>query len=171
MTQKIKTIKEVKNISEESRNINKTIITTNGVFDILHIGHIRYLKEAKKLGDVLIVGINSDSSVNRIKGPETPLNTEKDRAEALAALKCVDFVTIFNEETPIKILEQIKPNIHVKGGDYNINQIIEKDIVEKNNGKIVLIPEVKGYSTTDLINKIIGAYKGKQTTFLNQILF
>ena len=110
---------------------------------------------------MLIVGINSDSSVKRIKGPERPLNNEKDRAEALAALKCVDFVTIFNEETPIKILEQIKPNIHVKGGDYNINQIIEKDIVEKNNGKIVLIPEVKGYSTTDLINKIIGAYKGK----------
>lgn len=161
MTQKIKTIKELKDISEESRNRNKTIITTNGVFDILHIGHIRYLKEAKKLGDVLIVGINSDSSVKRIKGPERPLNNEKDRAEALAALKCVDFVTIFNEETPIKILEQIKPNIHVKGGDYNINQIIEKDIVEKNNGKIVLIPEVKGYSTTDLINKIIGAYKGK----------
>lgn len=161
MTQKIKTIKELKDISEKLRNQNKKVITTNGVFDILHIGHIRYLKEAKKLGDVLIVGINSDSSVKRIKGPERPLNNEKDRAEALAALKCVDFVTIFNEETPIKILEQIKPNIHVKGGDYNINQIIEKDIVEKNNGKIVLIPEVKGYSTTDLINKIIGAYKGK----------
>ena len=158
---KIKTIGELKDISEKLRNQNKKVITTNGVFDILHIGHIRYLKEAKKLGDVLIVGINSDSSVKRIKGPERPLNNEKDRAEALAALKCVDFVTIFNEETPIKILEQIKPNIHVKGGDYNINQIIEKDIVEKNNGKIVLIPEVKGYSTTDLINKIIGAYKGK----------
>ena len=156
---KIKTIKELKNISEELRNRNKTIITTNGVFDILHIGHIRYLQEAKKLGDVLIVAINSDSSTKKIKGPKRPLNNEKDRTEALAALECVDFVTIFNEESPIKILEQIKPNIHVKGGDYDRSQIIEKDAVEKNNGKIVLIPEVKGYSTTALIHRIIDSYK------------
>ena len=156
---KIKTIKELKNISEELRNRNKTIITTNGVFDILHIGHIRYLQEAKKLGDVLIVAINSDSSTKKIKGPKRPLNNEKDRTEALAALECVDFVTIFNEESPIKILEQIKPNIHVKGGDYDMSQIIEKDAVEKNNGKIVLIPEVKGYSTTALIHRIMDSYK------------
>jgi len=156
---KIKTINELKDISEKSRKENKTVVTTNGVFDIIHIGHIRYLHEAKKLGDKLIVGINSDISVKRIKGPERPLNNENDRAEALAALQCVDYVTVFNEENPIKVLDIIKPNIHVKGGDYNINQIIEKGIIEKNNGRIVLIPEVKGYATTNLIRKIIGLYK------------
>ena len=156
---KIKNIKELKNIVEGLKKQNKKIVTTNGVFDILHIGHIRYLKEAKKLGNVLIVAINSDSSVKKIKGPKRPLNNENDRAEALAALECVNFVTIFNEENPIKILEKIKPDIHVKGGDYKIDQIIEKNVVEKNHGKIALIPEVKGYSTTDLIKRIAGLYK------------
>jgi len=156
---KIKTNNELKNISEKLRNDNKIVITTNGIFDILHIGHIRYLQEAKKLGDILIVAINSDSSTKIIKGPERPLNNENDRAEALAALECVDYVTVFNEEDPIKILEGIKPNIHVKGGDYDMSQIIEKDVVEKNNGKVILIPKVKGYSTTDFINKIIATYK------------
>lgn len=156
---KIKTINELKDISEKSRKENKTVVTTNGVFDIIHIGHIRYLQEAKKLGDILIIGINSDTSVKRIKGQKRPINNENDRAEALAALQCVDYVTVFNEENPIKVLDIIKPNIHVKGGDYNINQIIEKGIIEKNNGRIVLIPEVKGYATTNLIRKIIGLYK------------
>ena len=161
--EKIKTISELKDISEELRNQNKIVITTNGVFDILHIGHIRYLQEAKKLGDVLIVAVNSDFSTKRIKGPKRPLNNEKDRVEALAALECVDYVAIFNEENPIKILEQIKPNIHVKGGDYDMNQIIEKDAVEKNNGKVVLIPKVKDYSTSNLINKIIKAYANRDS--------
>ena len=156
---KIKNIAELKKIVEELKGKNKKIITTNGVFDILHIGHIRYLQEAKKLGDVLIVAVNSDNSVKKIKDPKRPLNNENDRAEALAALECVDYVAIFNEENPIKILEEIKPNIHVKGGDYKIDQIIEKDVVEKHNGKIVLIPEVKGYSTTDIIKKISGLHK------------
>src|SRR3989338_1189156 len=156
---KIKNIKELKNIVEGLKKQNKKIVTTNGVFDILHIGHIRYLKEAKKLGNVLIVAINSDSSVKKIKGPKRPLNNENDRAEALAALECVNFVTIFNEENPIKILEKIKPDIHVKGGDYKISQVIEKNVVEKNHGKIALIPEVKGYSTTDLIKRIAELYK------------
>lgn len=159
MTQKIKTINELKNISEKIRNQNKKVITTNGVFDILHIGHIRYLQEAKKLGDVLIVGINSDSSVKRIKDPKRPLNNENDRAEAIAALECVDYVTIFNEDNPIIFLKAIKPNIHVKGGDYDMTKIIEKDTVEENKGEVKLIPEVGGYSTTNFINKIIDLYK------------
>lgn len=150
---------ELKTIVESLKNQNKKIVTTNGVFDVLHIGHIRYLKEAKKLGNILIVAVNSDSSVKKIKGPKRPLNNENDRAEALASLECVNFVVIFNEENPIKFLEKIKPNIHVKGGDYKISQIIEKDAVEKNHGKIVLIPEVKGYSTTDLIKRIAELYK------------
>ena len=156
---KIKTLNELKNIVEELKKQNKKIVTTNGVFDIIHIGHIRYLKEAKKLGDILIIGINSDASVKRIKDSKRPLNTENDRAEVLAALECVDYVTIFNEVNPIIFLRAVKPNIHVKGGDYNINQIIEKDTVEENKGEIKLIPEVKGYSTTDFIKKIIELYK------------
>jgi len=156
---KIKNIVELRNTLKEIKKQNKIVVTTNGVFDILHIGHIRYLQEAKKLGNILIVAINSDSSTKLIKGPERPLNNEKDRAEALASLECVDYVTTFNEENPIKFIEEIKPDIHAKGGDYNINQIIEKDIVEKNNGKVVLIPEIKGYSTTDLIERITQVYR------------
>jgi len=156
MKTKIKSIEELKDLVKNLKKQNKRIVTTNGVFDILHIGHIRYLQEAKKLGGILIIAINSDRSVKEIKGPKRPLNNENDRAEALAALECVDYVAIFDEENPIKFLEEIKPNIHVKGGDYKINQIIEKGTVEKNNGKIILIPKVEGYSTTDLINRIIG---------------
>lgn len=157
--QKIKNICELKKIVAELRAKGKKIVTTNGVFDILHIGHMRYLQEAKKLGDVLIVAVNSDSSTKSIKGPKRPLNNEKDRAEALAALECVNFVAIFNEENPIKLLEKIKPNIHAKGGDYKMSRIIEKDAVESNNGRVVLIPKVRGYSTTELIKKIAGLYK------------
>jgi len=159
MIKKILDLEELKKTVENMKKQNKKIVTTNGVFDILHIGHIRYLQEAKKLGDILIVAVNSDSSVKRIKGPKRPLNNENDRLEALAALECVDYATIFDEENPISIIGIIKPNIHVKGGDYDISQIIEKDAVEKNNGKVVLIPKVKGYSTTDFINNIVNVYK------------
>jgi len=159
MLKKLLTKDSLKKTVENLKNQNKKIVTTNGVFDILHIGHMRYLQEAKKLGDILIAAVNSDSSTKKIKGPKRPLNNENDRAEALAALECVDYVIIFNEENPMKILGIIKPNIHVKGGDYDINRIIEKDIVEKNNGKVVLIPKVKGYSTTDFINRIIKVYE------------
>ena len=157
--QKIKKNSELKEIVETLKKQNKKIVTTNGVFDILHLGHIRYLQEAKKLGNILIVAINSDSSVKKIKDPKRPLNNENDRAEALAALEFVGYVTIFNEENPIKFLEEITPNIHVKGGDYKIGKIVEKNIVEKNNGEVILIPEIKGYSTTDLIKKIVELYK------------
>ena len=159
MQKKLLTKDSLKRTVETLRKKNKKIVTTNGVFDILHIGHIRYVQQAKKLGNILIVAVNSDASVKKIKGPKRPLNNENDRAEALAALECVDYVTIFNEENPIKTLGIIKPNIHVKGGDYKINQIIEKNIVEKNNGKIVLVPKVEGYSTTEFIKKVLNSYK------------
>jgi len=156
---KIKNVRELKSIVNELKNQDKKIVTANGVFDILHIGHIRYLQEAKKLGDILIVAINSDSSVKKIKDPKRPLNNENDRAEALAALECVDYVAIFNENDPIIFLKAIKPNIHVKGGDYDMSQIIEKSTVEENNGEVKIIPEVEGYSTTNFINKIVALYK------------
>lgn len=156
---KIKNILELKNIVEDLKKQNKVIVTTNGVFDILHIGHIRYLQEAKRFGDLLVVAVNSDKSTQQIKGEKRPLNNENDRIEALAALQCIDFVIIFDEENPINFLEEIKPNIHAKGGDYKIDQIIEKETVEKNGGEIRLIPEIEGYSTTDLINKILKVYQ------------
>ena len=151
---KIKTLNEIIKIVEKLKKNNKKIITTNGVFDILHIGHIRYLQKAKGLGDILIVAVNSDASVKKIKGPKRPINSENDRAEALAALGCVDYAIIFGEVNPINILSIIKPDIHVKGGDYKINEIIEKEVVEKNNGKVILMKLEEGYSTTALIGRI-----------------
>jgi len=157
--EKRKTASELKKIAEKLRKRGKKIVTTNGIFDILHIGHIRYLREAKNLGDILIVAVNSDSSTKNIKGPRRPLNNENDRAEALAALECIDYVALFNEDNPKNILEAIKPDVHVKGGDYKIEDIVEKETVEKNNGRIVLIKKVDGYSTSELIRKIIELYK------------
>ena len=157
--QKIKSREDLKKIVKDLKKQNKIIVTTNGVFDILHLGHIKYLEKAKKLGDILIVALNSDSPVKQIKGPKRPINNQDVRAETLSALECVDYIVIFDEVDPVKILSEIKPNIHVKGGDYKITQIIEKDIVEKNNGKIILIPKIKGYSTTNLIKRILNNYK------------
>lgn len=152
--EKIKSMQELEIIIRNAKHNGKKIVTTNGIFDILHIGHIRYLQEARKLGDLLIVALNSDASTRKLKGNSRPINAETDRAEVVAALGCVDYVTIFNEDNPIKILSVLKPDIHVKGGDYDMSQIMEKDAVEKNGGKIVLIPMVKGYSTSALIRKI-----------------
>ncbi len=132
----------------------KTIVTTNGCFDIIHAGHVRYLKAAKTLGDMLIVCLNSDDSVRRLKGPSRPLNGEEDRAEVLAALASVDYVIIFTEDTPCSILEKIKPKIHVKGGDYTEENLPEAEAVKKGGGSVKFIPLVEGRSTTNLIDKI-----------------
>ena len=157
-TKKIANLKNLIGIAKNLKSQNKKIITTNGVFDILHAGHVSYLQYAKKLGDVLIVGINSDSSVRQIKGEKRPINDEKSRAKVLAALECVDYVFVFGEKNPIAWLSKIKPNFHVKAGDYKIEEILEKAIVEKNAGKIVIAKMVNGYSTTSLIKKIFEAY-------------
>jgi len=153
MDSKIKTRGEIEQIAKELKNQNKTIVTCNGCFDILHIGHIKFLTEAKAQGDILIVGINSDSSVKENKGPERPINNENDRAQVLAAIKVVDYVTIFSEPTPIKLLETIKPNIHTNGEEYG-EDCIEAETVKKHNGRIHLVKLKKGLSTTDIINKI-----------------
>ncbi len=157
--QKIKTLKELIKIVENLKNQNKKIITTNGVFDILHFGHVIYLEHAKKLGDILIIGINTDKSVKQNKGDKRPINDEKSRASVLAALESVDYVFLFDEKEPSSWINKIKPNIHVKAGDYKLSQIIEKDAVEQNGGKIVIAKVEKGYSTTSLINKILGVYR------------
>ena len=144
---------EIEQIAKELKQQNKTIVTTNGCFDILHVGHVRYLQEAKKLGEVLIIALNSDSSVRILKGPTRPINNESDRAEVLAALSCVDYVVIFEEQTPVNLLARIKPDIHTKGGDYNLDNLPETKVILENGGKLEFIKFVEGKSTTNIINK------------------
>ena len=154
---KIKTISQLVSIVQKLKKQNKKIVTTNGVFDILHLGHVKCLEAAKRLGDVLIVGVNTNASVKKIKGDKRPINGEKSRIGVLAGLESVDYVFLFGEKDPRKWLDKIKPDIHAKAGDYKLNGIIEKDVVEKNGGKVVLIPMLKGHSTTRLIGKILKA--------------
>lgn len=141
-------------LTKELKEKGKIIVFTNGCFDIIHSGHTKYLSEAKKLGDYLIVGLNSDSSVKKLKGETRPINSQEDRAEVLSALKPVDFVTIFDEETPAELIEEIIPNVLVKGGDYTADSIVGADTVKKHNGKVLIIPFVPGKSTSQIINKM-----------------
>ena len=145
---------EIGQKAAELKRLHKTIVFTNGCFDILHAGHVRYLKESKKLGDILIVGLNSDSSIKKIKGPMRPINGESDRAEVLGGLESVDFIVIFNEDTPAKLLDVIKPDIYTKGADYTIQTLPEADAVIKNGGRVEFIKLVEGRSTTKIIDKI-----------------
>jgi len=149
---------EITKIADELRAQGKKIVTTNGCFDILHTGHVQVLQEAKKLGDILIVCINSDDSVKQNKGDKRPLNNEKDRAELISALECVDYTVIFDEKEPSAILFAIKPNVHTKATDYTPEKIIEKKVVEQNGGEVRILQLVQGKSTTALITKIVEAY-------------
>ncbi len=140
-------------ISQELNSQNKTIVFTNGCFDIIHSGHISYLTESKKLGDILIIGLNSDNSVKRLKGENRPINTQNDRAIVLSGLKSVDYVCIFEEDTPLNLILTIKPNVLTKGGDYKIEEIVGYEFLTQNNGEVVIIDFVDGKSTTNIINK------------------
>jgi rfaE bifunctional protein nucleotidyltransferase chain/domain len=137
----------------EVRAQGKRIVFTNGVFDILHPGHVRYLQAARGHGDLLIVGLNSDASVRRNKGPERPINPEQERAEVLAALACVDAVSIFDDETPADIIRRVQPDILVKGADWPADQIVGRDTVEARGGRVVLEPVEQGYSTSAIIER------------------
>ena len=148
-------LEEAKSFAKSLRQEGQKIIFTNGCFDILHAGHIEYLEAARELGDKLIVGINSDQSVKNLKGKNRPLNKLEYRAKVLASLRCVDAVVVFGDETPIKLILAIKPNILVKGGDYKINEIVGYEEVVKSGGKVMTIPLVKGISTTKIIQKMI----------------
>ena len=138
----------------EARAAGRRIVFTNGVFDILHPGHLRYLQAARRHGDVLIVGLNSDASVRRNKGPSRPINPEQERAEVLEALECVDAVSIFDDETPAEIIRRVQPDVLVKGADWPADQIVGRDTVEARGGKVVLEPVEQGYSTTAIIERI-----------------
>lgn len=143
---------------EKFQKKGKKVVFTNGVFDILHIGHLTYLEEAKKLGDILVVGVNSDISVKINKGDKRPINKEEHRALMLIGTKFVDYAVIFNEKTPEKLLDLLKPNIHVKGGDYKKEDLPETEIVEKNGGEVKILSFVDNISTTEIINKIVDVY-------------
>jgi D-glycero-beta-D-manno-heptose 1-phosphate adenylyltransferase len=139
---------------ERLRSAGKTIVFTNGVFDLLHPGHVRYLHQARALGDALIVGVNSDRSVRTNKGPGRPVTPERERAEILAALACVDAAVIFDEDTPHELIAALQPDVLVKGADWAANAIVGRDIVEARGGKVVRVTIEPGYSTTKILEKI-----------------
>lgn len=132
----------------------KTVVTTNGCFDILHVGHVRYLEKTKTFGDYLIVLLNSDKSVKSIKGPSRPINNEMDRAEILSALRCVDYVVLFDEDSPRNLLDEMKPDVYTKGADYTMETLPEADIMRKNGTRVEFIDFVEGKSTTKTIEKM-----------------
>ncbi|MCA1933267.1 MAG: D-glycero-beta-D-manno-heptose 1-phosphate adenylyltransferase [Calditerrivibrio sp.] len=142
----------------EKVRYGKKIVFTNGCFDILHIGHLKYLEEAKKLGDILVVGVNSDESVRRLKGDKRPINSLKERLIMLDALKYVDYVTFFEEDTPYNLIKDILPDILVKGGDWKIEAIVGSDIVIKNGGKVLSLSYEEGFATTNIIEEIVRRY-------------
>ncbi|MBW2651043.1 MAG: D-glycero-beta-D-manno-heptose 1-phosphate adenylyltransferase [Deltaproteobacteria bacterium] len=150
------------------RGEGKRIVFTNGCFDILHIGHVKYLNRAKGLGDILVLAINSDSSVKSIKGPLRPVVPQDERAYIMASLDMVDYVTIFDEETPLELIEYIEPDILVKGGDWSEDTVVGRESVERRGGKVVIIPQFNetstdlSASTTSIIERIITAYKGNE---------
>ena len=138
------------------RDGGKTVVFTNGCFDILHAGHVRYLNTARSFGDCLVLGLNSDASVRRLKGPERPINCQDDRAEVIDALACVDYVVIFEEQTAEAIISKVKPDVYVKGGDYTLDTLPEAKIVMSYGGRVELVQMVEGRSTSNVIKKIQG---------------
>ncbi|GMU86783.1 MAG: glycerol-3-phosphate cytidylyltransferase [Ignavibacteriales bacterium] len=150
---------EIKKIRYELKEAGKKVVFTNGVFDILHAGHVDYLVKARKFGDALILGLNSDASVTRIKGEKRPIVTQEERAFLLANLRAVDYVTLFEEDTPLELIRELVPDILVKGADWDVSKIAGKDIVEANGGEVKTIPFINFTSTSNIINTILEKYK------------
>lgn len=151
---KIVAIEELTRLLEPMRSAGKRIVFTNGCFDLLHVGHVRCLSRARALGDLLVVGLNSDGSVAKIKGSGRPLVPQAERAEVLAALGFVDYVVVFEEETPRELIAAIKPDVLVKGGDWKVEEVVGRDLVEARGGKVVIVPFEGGHSTSDLVARI-----------------
>jgi D-beta-D-heptose 7-phosphate kinase/D-beta-D-heptose 1-phosphate adenosyltransferase len=155
---KIYSREELKDKIDGLREKGKKIVFTNGCFDILHVGHTRYLKEAKKQGDILVLGLNSDESVRSLKGEKRPLMPENERADVVASLESVDYVTIFHELTPLELIEYLKPDVLVKGGDWKEKAVVGRESVATWGGRVAIIPEIKGSSTTNIIEKVKKAF-------------
>lgn len=154
MVDKVKTVDELASIAAQARANGRTVVFTNGCFDLLHRGHIHTLRQAKAQGDLLIVALNSDVSVRAIKGTSRPIMTESDRIELIAALEMVDYVVVYDDPDPYKLIAAIRPNVLAKGGDWSADKIIGSDIVEKNGGRVEVIPYLAGFSTTKIIERI-----------------
>ena len=150
----MKSLEELGAIAAQARAAGKSVVFTNGCFDLLHRGHVHLLREAKAAGDLLIVGLNSDRSVKTIKGSGRPLLPQSDRVELIAAMEMVDYVVLFDEPDPYKLIAAIKPNVLAKGGDWSAEKIIGADLVEQEGGRIAVIPYLKGFSTTEIIERI-----------------
>ena len=155
---KLAALPELLALRRQAKAQGKTVVFTNGVFDILHRGHVEYLQKARALGDLLIVGLNSDASVRRIKGPRRPLCGQEDRAAVLSALSCVDHIVLFDQDTPKELIGSLLPDILVKGADYSVDQIVGADAVLKNGGQVVPIELTPGKSTSELIKNIVERY-------------
>ncbi|MDE0022673.1 MAG: D-glycero-beta-D-manno-heptose 1-phosphate adenylyltransferase [Candidatus Poribacteria bacterium] len=156
------TMEEAAEKTRRARQNGQTTVTTNGCFDLLHVGHVRYLRHARSLGDLLIVGVNSDESVRRLKGSPRPFLPAEERAELIAALKPVTSAVVFEEDAPIAMIEALRPDIHVKGGDYSIDQIIEREAVERGGGRVVLAPHIETRSTTEIAAAIRSPRQAKK---------
>ena len=154
LSRKIQARRALRQIVSASQKKGKKVVFTNGCFDILHAGHVTYLEKAKKLGDILVVGVNSDASVKRIKGPKRPVNPEGDRLKVIAGLEAVDYVTLFHEDTPLDLIQEIRPNVLVKGADWKKEKIVGGKEVESWGGKVKQVPLVPGRSTTRIIKKM-----------------
>jgi D-beta-D-heptose 7-phosphate kinase/D-beta-D-heptose 1-phosphate adenosyltransferase len=159
--EKIKTLEEMVEIRQQLRREGKKLVFTNGCFDILHAGHARYLNQARALGDVLVLGLNSDISVRTLKGENRPIVPEIERAEVLAALACVDYIFLFDDLTPQRVIDAIVPDILVKGADWGISEIVGRETVEKAGGEVRSLPLVEGTSTTNIIQKILSQFGKK----------
>jgi len=148
-------LKELAPLREKGRKV----VFTNGCFDIIHAGHVRYLTKARSLGDMLVVGLNSDASVRAIKGPSRPIVPESERAEVLGALRCVDYVVIFNEDTPLSLITALRPDILVKGSDWAAHEIVGGDVVKESGGRVARVRLLKGRSTTNIIKRVLELHK------------
>jgi D-beta-D-heptose 7-phosphate kinase/D-beta-D-heptose 1-phosphate adenosyltransferase len=146
---------------EDLKKKGKRIVFTNGCFDLLHLGHVRYLEKSKSLGDILVVGVNSDRSVRSLKGPERPILPEEERMEILSSLACVDYVTVFDELTPLELISSLQPHILVKGGDWTKEAVVGREVVEQSGGEVVILPFIEGSSTSNLIETILKRFLKK----------
>lgn len=155
---KIKNLDVLAEIISAEKSRGKKIVFTNGCFDLLHVGHVKYLQKARSFGDILILGLNSDASIKRLKGDKRPLIAEEERAHILAALDCIDYVVVFDEDTPLNLIETLKPSILVKGGDYTLDGVVGREVVEAHGGRVELVQFVDGKSTTNIIGKILESY-------------
>jgi len=155
---KIKNLDVLAHLIAGERSRGKRVVFTNGCFDLLHVGHVKYLQKARQFGDLLVVGLNSDASVRRLKGERRPLIEESERAHILAALDCIDYVVLFDEDTPVRVIEAVQPDVLVKGGDYSLDQVVGREIVEARGGRVELVQFVDGRSTSRIIEKILASY-------------